>query len=160
MNTDMTSVSTAALRIFSQCEKEGYITKQLQYKYDKELRRELRSDYEQRLQRLKNIVATSMMQLVLLSSKGLVDDEASVNRYIYTCIYMCLCIFIDIDMYIYVYIYIYKCTYIHMCIYTYLYFSLRFRARTCLVLMISVWPVYKVLFLFVSVRLFVCFSLC
>jgi len=107
MNTDMTSVSTAALRIFSQCEKEGYITKQLQYKYDKELRRELRSDYEQRLQRLKNIVATSMMQLVLLSSKGLVDDEASVNRYIYTCIYMCLCIFIDIHMYIYVYIYVY-----------------------------------------------------
>jgi len=51
------------------------------------------------LERLKNIVATSMMQLVILSSKGLVDEEASVNRYVYICI--------DIDIYIHTYIYIY-----------------------------------------------------
>ena len=47
-----------------QCEPTGYITQQLSYKYDKTLKKLLKTDWEEQKNRMKNEVATYVMVLV------------------------------------------------------------------------------------------------
>ena len=59
-----------------QCESHGYVTLQLEYRYDKKLKQQLRDDWEKQLQELKLKVAHGVMEIVLHEREAHTSDAA------------------------------------------------------------------------------------